>query len=153
MEIILKVGLGVLCVAMVWFIWAAYRAIKISIQKRADEINEWRKKLKPENTRLICDFMGYKIWKPWIAKFKPFEHEMVTTPFGIVEFDIMDEKFRTDWGWLHEITNKIGKIPFSEKDGMREWMSIEWSDSEINIYSTKKEVYDKIVKFIKWYND
>jgi hypothetical protein len=25
--------------------------------------------------------------------------------------------------------------------------------SEINIYSTKKEVYDKIVKFIKWYND
>ena len=153
METYVIIILGLVIVAIVFFLWAAYRAIKISIQDAAGRRKKSLKKQRPENTRLICDFMGYKIWKPWIAKFKLFEHEMITTPFGSDAFMEMDEYFRTDWRWLHEVTNKIGTIPYTEKDGMREWMAIEWSDAKINIHSTKTEVYNKIIQFIKWYND
>ena len=97
--------------------------------------------------------MNYNIWKPWIARFKIFDHTMVTTPFGNYNFATMDEKFKNDWGWLHEVINKIGYMSYSTKDGMREWMVIEWSNSKINIHSSKKEVYNKIIQFIKWYND
>jgi hypothetical protein len=106
-----------------------------------------------ENAKLVIEFMGWRIWKPWIARIKYLDHTMVSTPYGSMDINDFDSELKCDWNWLKKVIDRIGKIPFSEKDGMREWMSIEWSDSEINIYSTKKEVYDKIVKFIKWYND
>jgi len=153
MEKFVPYFIGILCIAMIYFLWAGYRAIKISIQRYADKQAKEMSKQRPTDARLICGFMGYEIWKPWIARFKPFEHEMVTTHFGVYSFYEFEEKLRSDWGWLHEITNQIGHIPFQSKDGMREWMSIEWSDAKINIHSTKREVYDKIIQFINRYNN
>jgi len=148
-QIIGIVGLCLIGLFIVSFFIFLFKTFK----KRKADYEISKKKQQPANTKLICDFMGYSIWKPWIARFKIFDHTMVTTPFGLYDFEDIDDIFRSDWGWLHEITNKIGKIPFKTKDGMREWMAVEWSDAKINIHSTKKEVYDKIIQFIKWYND
>lgn len=106
-----------------------------------------------KDTKLICEFMGYKIWKPWIAKFKWFEHEMVTTPHGNFELGELGYAFENNWHWLKMVTDKIGKIPFTDKDGMREYMAINWSDSKINIYTPINEMYSAVIKFIEWYND
>lgn len=152
-RILMTIVIIALFVLISIFIWAAIKSISISLKNATKRREKELDKQKPKDARLICDFMGYSIWKPWIARFKYFDHEMVTTPFGCYELTDMSKKFRSDWGWLHEVSNKIGKIPFDEVDGMKEWMGKEWSDSKVNIHSTKKEVYDAIIKFINWYND
>lgn len=106
-----------------------------------------------ENIKLIVEFMGYKKWKPWIAKFKRIEHTKVSTPKGVYDINVLDNHIKTDWNFIMEIIYKIGKTPYSTADGMREYMGINWSGDKISIYSDIEYVYDKIIEFIKWYNE
>ena len=106
-----------------------------------------------ENTELIIEFMGWRVWKPWIARVKYLDHTMVSTPYGSIDIIDVHHNLKKDWNWLKLIVDYIGKIPFNKVDGLREYLAINWSDDAINIYSSKEEVYDKIIQFIEWYND
>jgi len=106
-----------------------------------------------ENTELIIEFMGWRVWKPWIARVKYLDHTMVTTSNGSMDIKYLDSKLKEDWNCIKLIVDYIGKIPFNKVDGLREYLAINWSDDAINIYSSKEEVYNKIIEFITWYND
>jgi len=106
-----------------------------------------------DNIKLISEFMGYRMWKPWIARVKYLDHTMISTPYGSFDKKEFARKFHSDWNWLKMVINEIGKIPYAEKDGMREYMAINWSDTKVNIYTPIDEMYEIVVEFIKWYND
>ena len=106
-----------------------------------------------DNIKLISEFMGYRMWKPWIARVKYLDHTMVTTPYGSHDIKELSRKIHSDWNWLKIVIEKIGKIEFNQVDGMREYMSINWSDSKVNIYTPIGEMYEIVINFIKWYND
>lgn len=149
MELFFKISMTLLVIAMVWFVFAAYKAIKKIIKER---VEEEAKTQTYEKTKMICDFMGWEIWKPWIAKIKWFDHDMVTTPFGSYEIKKLDWEIKRNWDFLNEISEKIHETPTSKKDGMFEWLSIEWNTDKINPYD-KEDVFNIIVRFIDWYND
>jgi len=146
MELFFKITL---VVGIVWFVFVAYKAINKIVKERSEEE---KNPSSLDKTKMICDFMGWEIYKPYGEKIKWLEQQIVSTPFGPFEIKILDFEIKNDWNFLITICEKIHNIPYSKKDGMFEWLTIEWNTNKINPYD-KEDVFNIITRFIDWYND
>lgn len=61
-------------------------------------------------------------------------------------------KFHLSWDWLMPVVHKIGIMPFSENPGLREYI-VENLRYDFHLYMPIEDIYKKVVKFIKWYNE
>lgn len=112
--------------------------------------------------KLIADFMGYEYISynngnnppyGWWKKNLPIRNQIIPkTTLGRKHIDL---KYHCSWDWLMSVIQKIGKLDSENIKGLREYMSDKFIDSkgcQINIYSSKIDIFNAVVDFIIWYN-
>lgn len=57
-------------------------------------------------------------------------------------------KYHSDWNWIMEVIKSIGKLPFDEIKGLKEYMD---NNFQIHIFIEKEEVVQSINDFLIWY--
>lgn len=117
-----------------------------------------------EGNKLIAEFMGYE----YIGYSKD-----TTPPYGwwkkgtllrhsnLLQFSLgrkhTDLIYHDSWDSLIPVIHKIGKIDFTEKNGLLDYLTYKFIDEsrgcKIDIYSSKMDMFNAVVEFIKWYNN
>ena len=97
--------------------------------------------------------MGWRIWKPWIARIKYLDHTMVSTPNGSEDIRDLDKKTRTDWNWIKKILDKVNNTSSKKDKDVYLYLDSMWPSETMNIYTNIDDAYEHIINFIKWYND
>ena len=116
-----------------------------------------------EGNKLIAEFMGFeRITGKYYEGFKDKDGKYTFPAWRDINEYVVDKRtqladyelsFHKKWDWLKPVVEKIGDIEFSSVKGMREWMNVNFRESEIHIYCKIDVVYNAVVNFIKWYND
>ena len=97
-----------------------------------------------EGNKLIAEFMGRcgKVNKNLF---------WVNIP-GVLWVTTDEMKFNSSWDWLMPVIQKMFYMPFGDTPGLSDYFDKHMDEYSFGFHCPIKVVFNKVVEFIKWYN-
>lgn len=117
-----------------------------------------------EQNRLIAKFMDAEVTKPY-SDYKDISGYIITypekkSPGMLKTYTDSSLEYHFNWNWIIEVVKKINELckemeailpDYSDLDNSNGWRA--WNYRRISVSTDININYNKIIKFIEWYNN